>query len=406
MSPLQEAPAVAGLATETEVRSAVRAPAAGQPPECVIIHNHWIHYKDLLFRAMHEIDPSFLVLFTAASSDVRLPAHALAGAPYTYKVSFPGDYERVSQLGAAIRTYRTLERLQPRVLVVSGWYDGAGWAAWLWGNMHRVPMVLWAESNAFDHPRHRPLESVKKFYVKWFQVVHVYGTSNREYLLQLGMASHRIVTKRAVLDVRSFTRRPEIQKDPGHTTLLYVGRFSEEKNLESLLMALGRLRGERLPKPLKLTLVGYGPLEARLRLLTETLGLADAVVFAGAAPQNRLPIVYSAADVFVLPSTREPWGLVANEAMCCELPVAVSNRCGCASDLVNPDTGWVFDPFNLDDIVRVLRRISEMPSEQLAVMGKRAREVSARYSPENCARLVCASLSDAISKRFSKRLRQ
>ena len=372
-------------------------PGPGRP-EVVIVHNRWIHYKDLLFRAMHDIFPSFTVLFTAETSKVRIPERAFLEAAYAYEISFPGEYERVSQLRATIRTWRALTRLQPKVLVVSGWYDGADWSAWAWGIMHKVPMLLWAESNSFDRPRHFALETLKRFYVRRFARVHVYGTSNRDYMLQLGMANHQIITKRAVLDVHRYSRRPEIRKDPDCFTLLYVGRFSPEKNLPSLLEAVRRLRGESLPKPLKLVLAGYGPLEAELRGLVETLGLKDSVVFTGALAQGRLPSVYSAADVFVLPSLSEPWGLVVNEAMCCELPVAVSDRCGCAKDLALPDTGCAFDPVDLEDIVRVLRCVAITPPERLADMGKKARAISVEYSPENCAEQVVGSISKLLHK--------
>ncbi len=365
-------------------------------PTCVIIHNHWIHYKDLLFRAMLDIFPSFTVLFTAGTSRFRMPTRALADAPYSHEIAFPGEYERVNQLRAAIRTWRSLTRLRPKILVVGGWCDGAAWGAWAWGIMHKIPMLLWAESNWCDRPRYFALEAVKKFFVKHFVKVHVYGQSNREYMLGLGMADHQILTKRAVLDVPRFTRRSEIRKDPDCLNLLYVGRFAPEKNLESLLKAIHCLRGELLPKPLRLVLAGYGPLEAKLRGLADTLGLQDSVVFTGAVEQERLPWVYSAADVFVLPSLSEPWGLVVNEAMCCELPVAISDRCGCAKDLAKPDTGWVFDPTDIDDMVRVLRCVALTPPERLTDMGRIAHEVSLEYTPENCARRVCESLRSLI----------
>jgi 1,2-diacylglycerol 3-alpha-glucosyltransferase len=367
-------------------------------PEVVIVHNHWIHYKDLLFRAMLDVLPGFTVLFTAETSKFRLPARALAEAPYAHEISFPGEYERVNNLHAAIRTWRALTRIRPRVLVVSGWYDGAAWGAWAWGTVHKVPMLLWAESNSYDRPRHFALEAVKKLFVKRFAKAHVYGQSNREYILQLGMEDHQILTKRAVLDVRRFTRRPEVRKDPDCLTFLYVGRFSPEKNLESLLEAIHQLRGERLPKPLKLVLAGYGPLESALRTLAGKLNLQDSVVFTGAVEQEQLPSVYSAADVFVLPSLSEPWGLVANEAMCCELPVAVSNRCGCAKDLAMRDTGWIFDPTDIVDMVRVLRCAALTPPARLTEMGKRARELSIQYSPENCAAQVVSSISEQLVK--------
>ena len=366
--------------------------------DCAIIHNHWIHYKDLLFHALLQVFPSFKVLFTAESSSVRMPSEALARAAYSYQVSFRGDYERVNQLHAAIRTWRALSRLQPRVLIVSGWYDGAAWAGWAWGIAHRAPMVLWAESNLFDRRRYFALEAVKKWFVRHFAMAHVYGQSNSDYLRALGMPEDKILIKRAVLDVARFRRRTEVVKDPGCATLLYVGRFSPEKNLEALLKAVQSVRGEKLPRPLKLVLAGYGPLEAHLRKLAAEWGLQDSVSFTGAVEQERLPELYSRADAFVLPSMREAWGLVVNEAMCCELPVAVSDRCGCAGDLVTAETGWVFRAHNPDDMVRVVRQIALTTPERLAEMGVQAREISVQYSAENCALRVSESLRRALAE--------
>ena len=75
------------------------------------------------------------------------------------------------------------------------------------------------------------------------------------------------------------------------------------------------------------------------------LGLEDRVRFLGFLNQSQLPSAYCAADLFVLPSLFEPFGLVVNEAMLCGLPVAVSDRVGARFDLVRPDeNGYVFPP--------------------------------------------------------------
>src|ERR1035441_6578083 len=108
-------------------------------------------------------------------------------------------------------------------------------------------------------------------------------------------------------------------------------------NLEFGLEALQRLSIEARQE-LLLRIVGYGPLEGSLRLKAESLGLNDIVQFAGPRKHSQLPEVYHSADVLLLPSTSEPWGLTVNESMLCGLPAIVSQRCGCARDLVNPGT--------------------------------------------------------------------
>jgi len=231
---------------------------------------------------------------------------------------------------------------------------------------------------------------MKSIYVKRYAVVHVYGRSNAEYIATLGFPEHRIVTTRAVLDVTHFRLPNSLLKKEGPLRLLYVGRFSPEKNLARLIEAMSTDGAEEI----LLDLVGYGSLEGDLRQLVKRSGVERRVAFRGKVDQERLPEEYWKADVFVLPSLTEPWGLVANEAMCCGLPVALSSRCGCAEDLVTPETGWKFDPLDKDQMAEVMRAIAGTERSRLAEMGRQARKIAEAYSPENCARIVVKSLAD------------
>jgi glycosyltransferase involved in cell wall biosynthesis len=77
--------------------------------------------------------------------------------------------------------------------------------------------------------------------------------------------------------------------------------------------------------------------------------------------QSRMPIVYRLGDLFVLPSSHsETWGLAVNEALACGRPVLVSDRVGCASDVVNPTCGRVFP---LSDPDALLRSLTEVTSD-------------------------------------------
>jgi glycosyltransferase involved in cell wall biosynthesis len=85
-----------------------------------------------------------------------------------------------------------------------------------------------------------------------------------------------------------------------------------------------------------------------------------------------MPIVYRLGDLFVLPSSYgETWGLGVNEAMACGRPVLVSDRVGCAADVVSPCCGSVFDADDPDALVRSLARMTR-DIEKLADMGRAA----------------------------------
>ena len=88
--------------------------------------------------------------------------------------------------------------------------------------------------------------------------------------------------------------------------------------------------------------------------------------------------------------------LVAVEGMACGLPVAVSNRCGCARDVVTDATGLTFDPFSEDDLLGALRNLMSRPQAQLESMGRAASSLARQYSPENSAQLVMTTIAAVL----------
>ena len=130
---------------------------------------------------------------------------------------------------------------------------------------------------------------------------------------------------------------------PGGPLLLYVGRIAPIKGLETLLDALGCLRGAG--HPARLVVVGGETDERRdghdteLRRRASRQGLADAVTFVGAQPQPRLRDYYVAADATVLPSYYESFGMVALEAMACGSAVIASRVGGLQTTVRDGLTG-------------------------------------------------------------------
>jgi glycosyltransferase involved in cell wall biosynthesis len=154
--------------------------------------------------------------------------------------------------------------------------------------------------------------------------------------------------------------------------------------LQELLSAFARVVAEE--NDLRLAIAGDGSLRPRVEALAAN---ADChITYLGRLSGNDVLRAYLAADVVVLPSLFEPWGLVVNEAMACGLPVIVSDRVGCADDLVrHGGTGLVFgagDKSSLTDAIRLLvrdapaRRLMRHAAESLIsdwTLGKEARNI-------------------------------
>jgi glycosyltransferase involved in cell wall biosynthesis len=134
--------------------------------------------------------------------------------------------------------------------------------------------------------------------------------------------------------------------------ILYVGRFSPEKNVPTLVAAAAKL-GRWLP--VRLVLVGAGPLEPTLRERARADRLD--VEFPGVVPQERLPPFYAAADAFVLASFTEGHPKVLLEAMAAGVPCVASDCEGNRSLVVDGSTGLLFDPRRADDLADCLARV-------------------------------------------------
>jgi rhamnosyl/mannosyltransferase len=138
--------------------------------------------------------------------------------------------------------------------------------------------------------------------------------------------------------------------------LLFAGRLVYYKGIDVLLRAVARLTD----LPVRLTIVGDGPLRASLECLAEELGIGDRVDFAGSVPDAELVAHYESHDVFVMPSVSraEAFGLAMCEAMANGMP-AISTRLGTATDWVNLDgvTGMVVPPNDVDALAESLRKL-------------------------------------------------
>jgi 1,2-diacylglycerol 3-alpha-glucosyltransferase len=298
------------------------------------------------------------------------------------------NWSNTSQWRLAWLLWQRLNELGPSLVMVPGYYTLPALAAALWGRVHWARTVLMSESTEADHARRRWKEVVKGTLVRsLFHYAIVGGTRHREYLHRLGFDPARIGLRYNVVDNAFFADgvralRTEGRPEGFETSapyFLYVGRLAPEKNLERLITAFAAYR--KRGGSWRLVLVGDGPSRARLEALACSLDVDDAVTFAGHRSTEGLLPFYAFASAFVLPSVREPWGLVVNEAMASGLPVLVSRMCGAADDLVREgENGFTFEPQAEHELTSLMSRLSDMPSEALLEMGQRSQQIIEEFS--------------------------
>lgn len=191
----------------------------------------------------------------------------------------------------------------------------------------RVPYVVTSHGADLYALRGRVMASLKRFVLGRASTATVVSRAMRQEVERLGVNVGRVEVLPMGVDLGSrFT--PE-ETPRSQDEILFVGRLVEKKGLHVLLEAMPEVVKER--PDTRLTIVGFGPEEARLREQAQCLGLGSVVRFVGAVSQDALPSFYRRAALFVAPfvqsadGDREGLGLVTIEAIACGCPVVVGD---------------------------------------------------------------------------------
>ena len=366
-----------------------------------VLATHPIQYHAPLFRALVREDVDLSVFFA------HKPTAAEQGAgfnvPFEWDVDLLGGYPHEFLRNHAQRPSTTgffgCNVPDIRDAVAKGGYHAflvAGWHSWAYLQAiracreHGIPVLVRGDSQIVrDAPRLK--RAVKKvahpLLVRQFAVCLSVGSRSEEYFRHYG--ARNIVRSPHFVDNEFYARgaTPAAREEgrrrwalPSRKTVfLFAGKFSPVKRPLDFIRALAELP----PDDVAGLLVGDGEMKAQCE--TEARRLGVDVRFVGFLNQSEMPTAYAAADLLVLPSALETWGLVVNEAMASGLPVAVSQRVGCVPDLVREGvTGWSFEAGDTAQLARLLRLAAADPVH-LRGVGESARRAVAPFSAQAAA---------------------
>ena len=354
----------------------------------------------------HHIGPYHHARLNAAADKLSVTGIEWSARAYDAwgAAATPARYRKVSMFPEATEhhppkaelqraLWSALEQTNPDVVAVNGWNNFGSLIAASCCVRRGIPMIVMSESSRQDEPRTSWKEAIKRRIVGLYSAALVGGQRHVEYLVELGMPVDRVFTGYDVVDNNYFCERArqirnskfEIRNQRGlpENYFLASARFVEKKNLQRLIAAYAvyRKRSQTVGNtPWDLVLLGDGPLRGILNSQLSTLNLNEHVHLPGFKPYDELPVYYGLANAFVHASTAEQWGLVVNEAIAAGLPVIVSNRCGCASELVNGN-GFTFDPTNGSELVARLLEMGSLSDLQRKHFSKNSYGISANFGP-------------------------
>jgi glycosyltransferase involved in cell wall biosynthesis len=400
-----------GLSSGTMARGSCEAAnaegvAAGRRRRILILASHVIQYSSPLFRRMAqdprldlqiayctlqgakpEIDPEFGV-------EVAWDTSVLEGYPWVHLPNcspVPGLGRFFGLFNPGV--WSLIRKSCFDAAILPGYFYFTAWIAIAAAKWNGTPILFISDSHSLRSWRTQ--SSWKLRLKKWLvrrifslaSAILVSSSGGVEYLKSLGFSSDQIFLVPSAVDNDWWTEQAaKVDRSAARTAwnipadgtvALFCAKLQRWKGPMDLLEAFGRAN---VPNS-HLVFVGDGPERSNLECRAKLLGLEGRVRFLGFLNQSQLPSAYCAADLFVLPSLFEPFGLVVNEAMLCGLPVAVSDRVGARFDLVRPnENGYVFPVGDVEALTGILKEVLPDATKR-ARLGAAARQRMETWSP-------------------------
>lgn len=243
---------------------------------------------------------------------------------------------------------------------------------------------------------------IRRFFLKWVykHISHALyvGSANKEYFLKHGLKNNQLHFAPHAIDIRRFMgddllfnqRAADWRKMLGYSEeciiVLFAGKLEYVKAPDLLIHQFMA----SVNQSIKLIVAGNGHMENQLKNMAAQ---DNRISFLDFQNQQMMPVLYRLADIYILPSRSETWGLAVNEAMACGRPVIVSNKVGCQFDLIIPGvTGFVFDSNSAQELTDIF---DDLKSQEILIsMGKRAKQKVSEYNYEKICIAIDSILRD------------
>ncbi len=253
-----------------------------------------------------------------------------------------------------------------------------------WGNW-RVVIAYEGSSPSVDY-RNSPARLLVRRIMIWLADACITNSqAGREYLIEvLGAKKERVFAKPyEVPHSITLMAQSEVmevaQLDLKQPVFLFIGHIVPRKGLHFLLQACAILQKQGIDN-YTLLLVGDGPQREELQAFSKSHGIEERIHWAGRVEYSRLGAYFRKADVFVLPTLEDTWGVVVQEAMIMNKPVLCSKKAGAYELITDSENGYVFDPEQPEKLAEIMRQFINNPHLS-RVMGEKSQQAIANFTP-------------------------
>ena len=372
-----------------------------------IIISHPVQYYSPLFKLL-ALECDLMVYYTAGKEvynnnfdegfkqKIKWDIPLLEGYNYTFAINAAKDPGLHHFYGVQNKKLiKDIKLFNPDAILVYGW----SYYSHLQIMRHfkgKIPIWFRGDSTLLD--QNASLKSfLRKIFLHWVygyvDKAFYVGTANKAYYEAYGLKDNELLFAPHAIDNSRFsedrlTESRQLRKNLGlaqeDILILFAGKFEEKKNPTLLLEAFQILNSPNT----HLLFVGNGELEANLKSMSQSYeSNANRIHFMNFQNQNQMPVIYQSCDIFCLPSKGpgETWGLAVNEAMAAGKAILVSNKVGCATDLINSgENGFIFESQNIKEFVNKLKALLDL---DLLKLGQKSKDIIRNWNFEN--QMIC-----------------
>ncbi|MFN3782358.1 MAG: glycosyltransferase family 4 protein [Spirosomataceae bacterium] len=375
----------------------------------LIIHLFvWAHYKAKIYSELYalvqnnpEVDVKVVQLSISEGTRTKMGMIDWSLHQYPMHVLYRDMLENTPFIGRFLKLLRWVLTYKPHVVNVQGYFDPAMNLILLYCKMVGIKVIMASDSTELDNPNVGWRESIKRYLVRKSDGFFCYGTKSADYMVKLGASKEQILVANNAVDnqkIEAIHKKAMLEREKKKEELnmrkfnfIFVGRLIPFKNVVVILEAFRKIHTNS--KDWGVIILGDGVELDKMKEFCSKHALSG-VHFISGKSWFEVPKWFALADVFVLPSYSEPWGLVANEAMACSLPVIISERCGCAIDLVKEgENGFVFNPYSVDELAEKMHFFIEN-TNSLTNMGESSKQIIQNFSPK----IVASEMLEGFKK--------
>lgn len=370
----------------------------GKKYQIAVVLSHPIHYIISTLKALYEHPLIELKIYLCSDFGLRegydttfqksvtwYSEEILKNLPHKFLKNYSPFHEMPRRFLSVVNPsiVQELKNEKFDAVLLYGYNYLTNWIALFAANDLKIPVMFQGESHLLNY-RPTYIKAIKRLVLNiFFKKVSAFlaiGKLNMNYYLHYKIPSSKIFLSPYAVDNKFFQdaseklapKKEAIKNDLGIRVslpvILFISKIIKRKGPFDLMQAYEPFKNDAA-----LLFVGDGPEKIRLETYALENNMKN-VYFAGFQKPTELPKFYSIADIFVLPSYFETWGLVINEAMNFGLPIITTTMVGSAVNLINyNENGFIYRPGDIPTLTKHLKKLlNDKPKRE--TMGRVSRK--------------------------------